>query len=166
MGKMFRFLRDFVLFLGLLLLLLMVLMVVVDRWQLGREAPISIEASNVITELRSMKAGVVMYLADGIDSPDKFPYPVPRANNIGRIAVYMDRPEKYVADRYGFYVEENVLWVGGNLTDMPFEYRQRLQDRAEKTGLYGTSSLSIPPASDDKAGLYKKEDPAVWMRVK
>ena len=111
--------------------------------------------------LQSLRTAALAYLADSAKSPDEFPYPVPRTNNIGRIVA-----KRYISDVFAFYVEGNVLWVGHKVENYRSPILEWLQNNAERIGLYGTSDLSLPPASDDKAGLYTSKDPAVWMRVK
>lgn len=166
-------------FTGILLVLVLVLSASIAH---ATSATASAVASNIVSELRNCKAATAMYLADSLTSPDVFPNPVPNVNNFDRIRPYLDNAEKVTSDRFMFYVVGDVWWVGIKLGPGSFwadfwgygtgpwnltkNDREKLENRAKTVGLYGTSDPTVPPVSNDLAGLYKKQDVAVWMRAR
>jgi hypothetical protein len=120
-------------------------------------------ASNIISELRNLKAATRMYDAE---HPDTFSSLSRNENHLALLLNYMDNPEKEWWDSFAFHVVDNVGWVGYNLDKKsPQETLERLEGRAKSTGLLGSPSIDEPPASTGVEHLYKKTDGAVWLFI-
>lgn len=129
------------------------------------------EASNLISNLRNCRMAALAYLKDRTASPELFPSPIPGANNIELINNdrYMDNPAEIIPEYYMFYADGDVWWVGFQIRNesvLTKQARDSVESRARSAGLYGTSDPTVPPVSDDLAGVYRKKAAAVWMRVK
>lgn len=137
-------------------------------------------ASNIVSDLRNCKAAAFMYLED--HSQDITPKLIPNVNNIALLHPYVDNPGRYAPDQYAFCVTNNVVWVGFNiqmyakvlapsiwarlLGETPDPVEEKLESRSVTVGLLSSSSLEIPPVSNDSAHSYKKGDGAVWLFVR
>ncbi len=104
-------------------------------------ATASAEASNVVSDLRSMKAAALMLYADSMD----FFATDPSATlDVTMIKPYVDNPTKYDGGN-GTYVltfSASKWWVGVNLTGKTKEVKEKLAGRAGTTGLLGSMSLT------------------------
>ena len=117
-------------------------------------ATASAEASNIVSDLRNMKAGALMLYAD---SMDEFERDTPPELDVSLIKPYMDNPRKYTTngDPYILTTSGGKLWVGYDLkaAGKSQGVRGKLQGRARTTGLLGERSLDA---------AYDGED-IVWM---
>lgn len=96
-----------------------------------------------------------------------------QANNIALIAPYLRHPEAISLDRYVFYAEGKIGWIGRTLIseDLTLDELRavkeilRIKDGIEKL-YYGSDALNTPPASTDSILLFKPGDAVIWMQVK
>ena len=96
-------------------------------------ATASAEASNIISNLRSLKAAAVMLYADSMDDFNAGLQP-----KIADMARYMDNPGKVSTDVYVVEVTAtNKKWyVGAKLGNYTKEVKDKLQGRKESVGLF------------------------------
>ncbi|MDR1977570.1 MAG: hypothetical protein LBQ42_02435 [Synergistaceae bacterium] len=117
--------------------------------------------SNIVSELRNMKAAARMYQADyGYDL-------APGANHIELLRPYFDNPQRYDSGLYALYAAPQVWWVG---FDFNAHYpdravREKLEHRASNRGIYGSARLDAPPLSWDEGSRYTEKDSVAWMTV-
>ena len=123
------------------------------------------EASNTVSELRGLKAAALMYATDHPNFAENLSNH--QSNYIELIKGYMDNPAKYLPERCSFRATPEVWWVGYNLSEIrrDTDTREKLNDRAPRTELYGSPRLDITPVSTDIHNLYQVEDNIVWMPI-
>ena len=124
-------------------------------------ATASAEASNITSDLRSMKAAALMLFADSMDA-----YNLGSLGNgsIAYLRRYMDNPAKFANTYYQFYIEtgasgDNKWWVGFDLSaaNKTREVRQKLGARALSIGIYKDTS------SYDDSNAFTETDTEAWM---
>jgi hypothetical protein len=128
-------------------------------------ASASPEAANIISELRNLKAAAMMYRKD---HPDALSSLSENENHITLLLPYFDNPEKY-SEKHGSYVyriENGAGWAGYNVSDRTSGLREKLEGKAQSTGLFGSLSVDEPPASCDITHIYKKDAKAVWLLIR
>ena len=112
----------------------------------GGSATAAAEASNVISDLRSMKAAALMFFADSMDDIGSI-----STLQVTYLAPYMDNPDKFTTggSPYRFANGGAGLtnkWFVGYALDQAKkspEVKKKLQGKARSTGLLaGTGSLS------------------------
>ena len=118
------------------------------------------EGSNIISELRNMRAATMMYLADYPGSADS---EATATNLVGLIAPYMGNPDKMDPERYALHIgSPYTCWVGYRTDTLEDDARGKLAARAKGVGLYGSPRFDMPPLSiHDRR--YAESDGAVWM---
>jgi type II secretory pathway pseudopilin PulG len=131
-------------------------------------ATASAEASNIVSELRNLKAASMMFYSDSMDTINSG-----GANTVINtsgsaktlLGKYMDNPEK-ISNLYLFktttYASLGRKWfVGYNLSNVTAEVKEKLAGKAKSTGLY---SGSLAGAAGLAAGnQFTKDDSYVWM---
>jgi hypothetical protein len=121
------------------------------------------EASNIISELRNLKAAAMMYKADHLDT---FSSLSENENHLALLFPYFDNLEKYSSPadyRFALRVVSGVVWAGCNVGNATPELRKKLEMRAQSTGLFGSLSIDTPPASCDVGHRYASDAKAVWL---
>jgi hypothetical protein len=128
----------------------------------------SAPASNLISDLRAMKAAALMSKTDRTEPP------MEGVNHVALLAPYLGNPMKFLKTDapFAFVVSDGVRWVGRRI-DRPSERRrkretdvpEKLEGKAAQLGLRGSPSTSVPPVSDDAALVYRATDGAVWIRA-
>ncbi|MCL2009618.1 MAG: prepilin-type N-terminal cleavage/methylation domain-containing protein [Synergistaceae bacterium] len=121
----------------------------------------SAEASNIISDLRSLKAAALMHYADSMDvytgnSPGQF-------TMISYLHGYVDNPAKFgTGTRYQVADDGGKWFVGYNTGNAAGEagIRRRLAGRAESVGLINTATAAA--AAAPVANKYA-EGTDVWM---
>ncbi|MDR2528773.1 MAG: hypothetical protein LBD04_07140 [Synergistaceae bacterium] len=130
----------------------------------------STEASNVVSQLRNLKAASMMFYADSMDVINS-----ENANNainaagsvktlLGR---YMDNPEM-LSDLYLFrtttYSDLGRKWfVGYNLSQVTAGVKEKLAGKAKSLGLYSGTTANTPPAGLGVKDVFTTAGPSVWM---
>jgi general secretion pathway protein G len=126
-------------------------------------ATASAEATNIVSDLRSMKAAALMLYADSMDDFNQgF-----TAVTVAHLAQYMDNPSKFATIQgdqpYRFVIKasNNKWWVGYNLQEgrKVEEVYKKLAGKAGSIGLYKDSS-SYATTNVYKGTTAEKE---VWM---
>jgi hypothetical protein len=96
----------------------------------------SAESSNIISELRNMKAASMMFYSDHMNEVSKLPA---ETNLIERLKPYFDNPERYNENYYIFVlltINGEQRWlVGYNLEKTPTEVKEKLSERTHSVGL-------------------------------
>ena len=118
-------------------------------------ATASAKATTIISDLRSMKAALLLLYADSMDNMPKV------GDALKALKPYIDNPDKYLAADSGFKIVEgsNGKWLlsyaiddkmkGSDLPDV----KKKLNEKAAKVGLY----------EDDAASVVYKDKPIVYM---
>ena len=125
-------------------------------------ATASAEASNIVTDLRSLKAAALMLYAD---SMDYFNMGSITTGSVEYLKRYMDNPSKFgsgATSPYKFYINTGTdpkWWVGYNLSQgkKTKEVGEKLVGRAGSIGLYKGSN------SYDTTNIYVSGGTEVWM---
>ena len=120
-------------------------------------ATASAKASTIITDLRSMKAALLLLYADSMDN-------MPTVGNaLQALKPYIDNPQKYLDTNSGFKIEAGTgaatgKWImsfnindkmkGSDLDDV----KKKLAEKAEKVGLF--SSLNADTKYTNGALVY------------
>jgi prepilin-type N-terminal cleavage/methylation domain-containing protein len=126
-------------------------------------ATASAEASNIVTDLRSLKAAALMLYADSMDD---FNTGAITTGSIEYLKRYMDNPSKFNAisggsNPYKFVIDTggNKWWVGYNLTDgrKTREVNEKLAGKAGSIGIYASST------SYASANNFVASDTQAWM---
>jgi prepilin-type N-terminal cleavage/methylation domain-containing protein len=126
-------------------------------------ATASAEASNIVTDLRNMKAAALMLYADSMDAFNTGAVPQVA---VTMLRTYMDNPSKFDApgsgtNPYLFTINtaQNKWWVGYNLTygKKTAEVGQKLLGKAGSVGLYGSTATTAT------SGLFTGGVGSVWM---
>ncbi|MDR2527933.1 MAG: prepilin-type N-terminal cleavage/methylation domain-containing protein [Synergistaceae bacterium] len=133
-------------------------------------ATASAEASNIVSELRNLKAASMMFYSDSMDTVN-----AGEANSIingsgsakSLLGKYMDNPEKLSA-LYLFKTTEITgvgrKWVVGyNLAQVTAEVREKLAGKAKSTGLYSGGGSDQSPTSIAAANIFTVSGVSVWM---
>jgi general secretion pathway protein G len=111
------------------------------------------EASNIISDLRTMKAAALMFYADSQDviTPGL-------ALNVSYISPYMDNPAKFSSGSpYRFDKDTSNKWyVGYDLGAKTPDVKSKLAGKANSTGLMKSKALNDPYNSASTAAT-------VWM---
>ena len=121
-------------------------------------ATASAEASNIVSDLRSLKAACSMLYADSMDLFNKTPALEPA---IEMLSVYMDNPDRVKNGGYEILVHDARWYVGLNVTSRTKEVKDKLVGKAKTTGLLGSSAIGTAPATLET--WYTNADNAVWM---
>lgn len=121
-------------------------------------ATASAEASNITSDLRSLKAACSMLYADSMDLFNKTPALTPA---IEMLAVYMDNPDRVKNGGYVIKVDAGRWYVGLDVTSRTTEVKDKLVGKAKTTGLLGSSAVANAPATLET--WYTAADNAVWM---
>lgn len=124
----------------------------------------SAEASNIVSSLRNLQAGVLWYLNDS--SADRSTSLTPRTNCLELVLKYQDNPDPKRWEGYFVYVMPRTWWVGYDAHRERQEIRQKLADRAPRTGLFGSPEFDLPPLTAYDRRWYTSRDNIVWMPVR
>ena len=134
----------------------------------GGSATAAAEASNIISDLRSMKTAAVLFYAQNLN--DNNGEPAPGTVDVSMLAPYADNPAKFGnppvdGDPYSFAITvvngENKWWVGYNMTagigggSRRSVVAERMIGKANSIGLYKDNTDYL--IFDDKTSDY------VWM---
>lgn len=136
------------------------------------------EATRIISDLRTMKSAVLVWLADATvsdatwDNLDNDPIP---------LNTYLDKPLTAGQDKYKFELgtvkvqrqtgidsvsgdpvyeqKEEIAWLlGYNLTDVASGVKEHLKSQAQSVGLYGDTSIDLtsttPPYYNGETTVY------------
>lgn len=128
-------------------------------------ATASAEASNIVSDLRNMKAAVLMFYADSMDAVNASGFSVATVLNSAGVKThlgkYVDNPEKYGNGKYLVAETGNKWYVGYNLAGAVAEVKSKLKGKAKTTGLLGTtaSNLTSVPSEYSDQGY-------VWMAAR
>jgi len=141
-----------------------IVFLVYDAWQ--NPSGSGVEASNIVSNLRSLQSASLMLRED----KGELVYELPRGVNIAEyLTRYTAVPEAPVWRDYKFIIADNDYWWVGGLyvgrSRRGSTIRSRLEGRAESVGLFGTSQPE-PPSSNDRAYQYQASDPFVWMLIR
>ena len=124
-------------------------------------ATASAEASNIVTDLRGMKAGALMLYADSMDA---YNFGSLGTGQVEYLKRYMDNPAKFTTTAgYRFFIggtaNDNKWWVGYNLdaAKKPKEVKDKVAGRSASIGLYKDYS------SYASTNLYTSPGSQVWM---
>jgi general secretion pathway protein G len=95
------------------------------------------EASNVISDLRAMKAASLMLYADSMDD---FNTASPKALSVAYLKPYVDNPEKYKTGGNYIFASDTSgkWWVGFNLQGKTPEVKAKLKGKAKSIGLFNS----------------------------
>ena len=105
------------------------------------------EASNIISDLRSMKAAALMLYAD---SMDEFNVTPPPTLDVSMLQRYVDNPKKYgtgtlyTLSSTGNATDGYKWWVGYTLSGATKEVKEKLAGKAKSVGLLGDKDLTVP----------------------
>jgi ankyrin repeat protein len=109
-----------------------------------------VTASDIITDLRTMKAASLMFYADSMDELN---------NGVTKLEVkyltpYVDDPGKFSETPGEYIFEEGAdknWWVGYNLTVDNIEpaAREALKEKTQSAGLYGAEDLNAPYSEEN-----------------
>ena len=113
------------------------------------------DASNIISDLNSMRSASLMFFADNMDDVAAGRFPL-NTNIVSYLTTYLTNPRRFSEDIYIFGIMDNGWWVGFNLESAGKRdgVRERLRSRARDSGLYS--------APDPDADDYTDQD-IVWM---
>jgi prepilin-type N-terminal cleavage/methylation domain-containing protein len=122
------------------------------------------EAMGIISDLRVMKAGAIMFV---IESGDLIP--VEGENYAERLGKYMDHG-RIVNDpvRYAFFIKDNTWWVGVQMKGK-MRVNEIIEGKAAShytMPLYGTDDILTPPPALTTNYLFKKDNSVVWTRAR
>ena len=99
------------------------------------------EASNIVSDLRSMKAAALMYYADNMDDVTKL-----TNLNVSGLQKYMDNPNKFTNTNGYIFTDGGTTnwWVGFNLTTAKKTgaVGEKLANRSAGVGIYKTMDAS------------------------
>ena len=115
-------------------------------------ATASAEASNIVSDLRNMKAGALMFYADSMDDIENGTL---TTLNVTLLMPYVDNPSKYAGGNGNPYIltkdTDNKWWVGYDLTagNKNSDVKSKLAGRAGTTGLLGSMSLGVKYSTGD-----------------
>lgn len=115
-------------------------------------ATASAEASNIVSDLRNMKAAVLMFYADSMDAVNAATFDVNTvfagATDVRELlGRYVDNPEKYSNGLY--FVRgtggagEQRWYVGYDATGAVQDVKDKLKGKANTTGLLGSTSNTL-----------------------
>ncbi|MDR2179537.1 MAG: prepilin-type N-terminal cleavage/methylation domain-containing protein [Synergistaceae bacterium] len=133
-------------------------------------ATASAEASNVVTELRNLKAASMMLFADSMDDTRASGFATLINGNASAAKVYlgkyMDNPEKLTTN---FLLKISTVgggpkwFVGYNLTGAKVtdEVKDKLAGRAKSTGLLAGAASDAAPTT--LSTYFEKSDSSVWL---
>jgi prepilin-type N-terminal cleavage/methylation domain-containing protein len=122
------------------------------------------EATGIINDLRVMKAGAMIFMAESGDLTS-----VSTENYAERLGKYMDHG-RIINDpvRYAFFARGNKWWVG-----VAVKGKTRVNELIEGKAashytmpLYGTNDILDPPPDATVAYLFKRTNTVVWTRVR
>ena len=103
------------------------------------------EASNIISDLRSLKAASLMFYADSQDYFDTPGYTI----TIDNLAPYMDNPGKFTGStlyRFTRATDDNGKWmVGFTMTGKNNDVKKKLEAKAGSTGLLAGNATNATP---------------------
>ena len=131
-------------------------------------ATASAEATNIVSELRNLKAASMMFFADSMDVVNTGGAQT-AINTTGSaktlLGKYMDNPEK-LSDLYMFAATTSagstMKWfVGYNLGNVTSEVKEKLAGKAKSTGLLPGASSTGTPSS--LSNYFVASDASVWM---
>jgi hypothetical protein len=122
------------------------------------------EATAIINDLRIMKAGAVLLMAESGDLT-----PVEGINYAESLGKYMDHG-RIINDpvRYAFFVIDNKWWVGVRVKGK-LRVNEILEDKAAShytMPLYGSDDILTPPQAFTTDHLYKRTNTSIWTRVR
>ena len=124
-------------------------------------ATASAEASNIVSNLRSLKSASLMFFSDNMDALMATPAPanisigitgVPR-ESIAHLARYTDNPTSPIWGAYTFHMVQPAGGPGVPLTEFTWwistavgraDVGTRLQGRAESVGLFNDATANVP----------------------
>jgi general secretion pathway protein G len=108
------------------------------------------EATKIVSNLRTLKAAILMHYADTFDSD---------APGTGDLLPYLDRD---LGDSSNYATDNGPDGVYVGYTKIPQNLRQRLADVAEQTGLYQGDGNGPPP---EAKAIYSGGESA-WIRAR
>ena len=115
------------------------------------------DTSNIVSNLRNLKAASLMFYADSMDvvnSPD-FVMPADIVENT--LVRYVDNPAEFQSGQYQLIMKGNRWFVGYDVSQESPEVRAKLAEKAKSTGLFGE------PDPAQNASPYTEEKSIVWM---
>ncbi|MDR2528032.1 MAG: hypothetical protein LBD04_03300 [Synergistaceae bacterium] len=128
------------------------------------------EASNIVSELRNLKAASMMFYSDSMDvidsgNADSAINAAGSAKTL--LGKYMDNPER-LSDLYLFrtttYSDLGRKWfVGYNLSQVTADVKEKLAGKAKSAGLYSGTAANTPPAGLGAEDVFTTAGPSVWM---
>ncbi|MDR2529105.1 MAG: prepilin-type N-terminal cleavage/methylation domain-containing protein [Synergistaceae bacterium] len=133
-------------------------------------ATASAEASNIVSELRSLKAATLMFYADSMDTVNSG-----GANGVinatgsakNLLGKYIDNPGK-LSNLYLFKTTNisgvgRKWFVGYDLDQLTGEVKEKLAGKAKSTGLYSGATSNTPPNNIAAADFFTVTGTSVWM---
>ncbi|RRD65482.1 prepilin-type N-terminal cleavage/methylation domain-containing protein [Fretibacterium sp. OH1220_COT-178] len=126
-------------------------------------ATASAEASNVVSNLRSLKAAALMFYMTSMDDVEAENGKVPAKFDFEKhLAIYTDNPSKYKKTEYALVSDTNKKWyVGYDLSKVPSstkdEVAAKLIGKRKSLGLMGSAALGSAPKAE-----YNNEN-VIWM---
>ena len=131
------------------------------------------EASNIISEMRNMKAAAMMFYADSMDAflgGNTAGYTAITASGADLLARYMDNSDKMTGNAAYLFAASQTApvqgkwFVGFNLSstglNTTVEVREKLAGKTNTTGLIGTAAGTKPNTLTPD---YTKGNTAIWM---
>lgn len=124
-------------------------------------ATASAEASNIVSNLRTTKAALLMWYADNMDAVTATALPAALTNLPVALAKYLDNPSNVagVTVLQPTTGDFNGKWLVGYSVSLD-DVKEKLAGRAQKTGLLGSGAVGTEPDSGD---YFTKADAVVWM---
>lgn len=144
-------------------------------------SPASPSARAIYDNLHLHAPAVHHYLSRSQESHEKFPAlaEIPRGRNIVDLLFEVDFLPPQLAGRLAFYITDNAIWMGYDLTTLPpdrlweklwgQEFSKRIREclvyYAPDERLYGSLNVDIAPVSNDPEYLFKETDNVVWIDI-
>ena len=139
------------------LLIVIVIIGILAAAMLLSSATASAKATTLISDLRSMKAALLLMYANSMDSMP------PVANALSSLRSFIDNPDKYVKTGSGFSISDGTdgkWYIGYDFTPMAgsdlAEVKKKLAEKAEKVGLFSDKTT-------DNSKVFKATDTAIYM---
>lgn len=131
-------------------------------------ATASAEASNIVSNLRSLKAATMMFYADSMDAVAAANGQLPGGVNVDALKNYTDNPDRFSDGKgYLFKSNGNKNWfVGVNLDDLKMsstvsEVMKKLEGKKDTLVLISTAAAGTAPA--DTTPAIDTTHKVVWM---
>lgn len=136
----------------------------------GGSATASAEASNIVSNLRSLKAAALMFYMDSMDKVAEVDGKIPTGmDKISTLAPYTDNPANFTDNSgYLFKSNNNKKWFVGvdfdklKSSSKTAEIIDKLAGKAKTVGLFGTTAAGTLPTALAE-GKVDANSKAVWM---